>query len=394
MAIKASGSSLAFSEISNEFGDNDTSSLGGYRIRSGGATYPHTFPGNLIFSSLDAGIPTSGQIKFSDFYSKKLNMVVDFYSGGTELRSGTPISALARYNGPLVTVIGGYASKPSNPGGKKVYIHVNKTIGSDQNINHRNVALTRYNGNNVTIVGGYASRPSNPGGKKVYIHVNKSIGSDQNINHRNVALTTGLFDFATELFVHVGTSGKILGSGGKGGNGGSGGNNNGSNGVDGSSALGLLTAATIINKGRIQAGFGGGGGGAGRGQTVQVGKKSSTFRTSSGGGGGGGAGLPVGAKGIAGTGANWSSGSDGQVGQEQNSVDGGGGGQNAGAGGRSGGSDNTPTSSNAPNGGNSGGANGGTGGQNGYAIISTGGSAPTITGNAVVGRILTSATPV
>ena len=346
MALQASGQ-ISFAQISGEFGDNDSSSLGGYRVRSGGSSYPQTFPGDLSFSALDTGIPTSGEIKFSDFYSKKLNIVVDFYNGGTELRSGTPISA-----------------------------------------------LTRYNGNSVTIIGGYASRPSNPGGKKVYIHVNKSIGSDQGINHRNVALTTGLFDFATELFVHVGTSGKIIGSGGKGGNGGSGGNNNGGSGVDGSSALGLLTAATIINKGRIQAGFGGGGGGAGRGQTVQVGKKSSEFRTSSGGGGGGGAGLPVGAKGLAGTGANFSSGSDGQVGQEQNSVDGGGGGTNAGAGGRSGGSDNTPTSSNAPNGGNSGGANGGSGGQNGYAIISTGGSSPTITGNAVVGRILTNATPV
>ena len=350
MAIKASGSQLAFSEIVSEFGDNDTSSLGGYRVRTGGATYPQTFPGDLSFSSLDTGIPTSGEIKFSDFYSKKLNIVVDFYTGGNELRmpgGGNPISA-----------------------------------------------LTRYNSNSVTIVGGYASRPSNPGGKKVYIHVNKQIGSDQGFNHRNVALTTGLYDFATELYVHVGTGGKILGSGGKGGNGGNGGNNNGSNGVDGSSALGLLTAATIINKGRIQAGFGGGGGGAGRGQNVRVGKKSSQFRTSSGGGGGGGAGFPPGAKGFAGTGANYSSGSDGQIGQSENSVDGGGGGTNAGAGGRSGGSDNTPTSSNAPNGGNSGGASGGTGGQNGYAIISTGGSSPTITGNAVVGRILTSATPV
>ena len=342
MAIKASGSKLAFSEITNEFGDNDTSSLGGYRIRSGGATYPHTFPGGLSFSSLDTGIPTSGQIKFSDFYGKKLNMVVDFYSGGTELRSGTPISA-----------------------------------------------LTRYNSNSVTIIGGYTSKPSNTGGKKVYIHVNKTLGSDQNINHRNVALTTGLFNFATELFVHVGLNGKILGSGGKGGRGRR--DANGDNGVDGSSALGLLTAATIINKGRIQAGFGGGGGGAGNGQNVKTGKKSSRYETASGGGGGSGAGLPVGEKGTSEQGST-SNGSDGNPGQEQNGGAGGGGGTNSGTGGTGGGGNSNDA--NAPNGGNSSKFVGGTGGRNGYAIISTGGSSPTITGNAVVGRILTSATPV
>ena len=343
MAVKASGSQLAFSEIISEFGDNDTSSLGGYRVRSGGATYPQSFPGGLSFSSLDTGIPSSGQIKFSDFYSKKLNIVVDFHTGSTEFRSN---------------------------------------------------AKSKYNSNNVTIIGGYRSRPTNTGGKKVFVHVNKSIGSDQNINHRNVALKSGNWDANTDLNINVGTGGKILGSGGRGGNGGNGGNNNGDNGVDGSSALGITYGpTTVTNNGRIQAGFGGGGGGAGRGQTVQVGKKSSTFRTSSGGGGGGGAGLPAGGAGSAGTGANWSGGSAGSAGQEQNSVDGGNGGQNAGAGGRSGGSDNTPNSSNAPNGGNSGGASGGTGGQNGYAIITTSGSGPTISGNSVVGRTLTNSTP-
>ena len=119
MAIKASGSQLAFSEIVSEFGDNDTSSLGGYRVRTGGATYPQTFPGDLSFSSLDTGIPTSGEIKFSDFYSKKLNIVVDFYTGGNELRmpgGGNPISALTRYNSNSVTICLLYTSpSPRDP---------------------------------------------------------------------------------------------------------------------------------------------------------------------------------------------------------------------------------------------------------------------------------------
>ena len=67
MAIKSSGSSLAFSEIEAEFGANGSRSLGAYRLSQsvGELTLP-----------LDTGIPTSGQIKFSDFYSKKLNVVV------------------------------------------------------------------------------------------------------------------------------------------------------------------------------------------------------------------------------------------------------------------------------------------------------------------------------
>ena len=339
MALPASGNSISFQQISDEFGDNDTSSLGGYRIRSGGATFPQTFPGGLSFNGIDTGIPNSGEIKFSDFHGKKLNIVVDFYTGGTVYRQN---------------------------------------------------ALTKYNGNSVTVIGGYSSKPTNPGGKKVYIHVNKLIGSDQNINHRNVALTTGLFDFATELFVHVGSSGAIVGAGGKGGLGKK--DAKGDNGVDGSSALGLLHAATIINNGRIQTGFGGGGGGTGAGQNVKTGKKSSTYETASGGGGGGGAGLPKGLGGDSETGAtsNGSAGSDAV--DSIDGGDGGAGGTNAGAGGNGGGQNVSGQDSAefAPSGAN----NGGTGGRNGFAIISTGNSAPTITGNAVVGRILTSATPV
>lgn len=339
MTLPASGNSISFQQISDEFGDNDTSSLGGYRIRSGGATFPQTFPGGLSFNGIDTGIPNSGEIKFSDFHGKKLNIVVDFYTGGTVYRQN---------------------------------------------------ALTKYNGNSVTVIGGYSSKPTNPGGKKVYIHVNKFIGSDQNINHRNVALTTGLFDFATELFVSVGTSGAIVGAGGKGGLGKK--DAKGDNGVDGSSALGLLHAATIINNGRIQTGFGGGGGGTGAGQNVKTGKKSSTYETASGGGGGGGAGLPKGLGGDSETGAtsNGSAGSDAV--DSIDGGDGGAGGTNAGAGGKGGGQNVSGQDSAefAPSGAN----NGGTGGRNGFAIISTGGSAPTITGNAVVGRILTSATPV
>ena len=78
MTIKSSGSQLAFSEIETEFGANGSRSLGAYRVSQN--------VGELSLS-LDSSIPTSGQIKFSDFYGKSLNVVV----GAVDMReAGRP----------------------------------------------------------------------------------------------------------------------------------------------------------------------------------------------------------------------------------------------------------------------------------------------------------------
>ena len=82
MTIKASGTQLKFSEIANEFGDSGQNSgeisLGRYRqhkLNNGNmSNYPVTI-GSVSFSELASGIPTSGQIKASNFYSKKLTCV-------------------------------------------------------------------------------------------------------------------------------------------------------------------------------------------------------------------------------------------------------------------------------------------------------------------------------
>ena len=71
MTIKSSGSQLAFSEIETEFGANGTRSLGSYRLTQS--------VGTLSNLPLDTGVPTSGTIKFSDFYGKQLNIVVDCF---------------------------------------------------------------------------------------------------------------------------------------------------------------------------------------------------------------------------------------------------------------------------------------------------------------------------
>ena len=119
MAIKSSGSSLSFSEIEAEFGSNGTRSLGSYRLTQN--------VGSLSNLPLDSGIPTSGTIKFSDFYSKRLNVVVDCFSGGEETRK---IAKNDKWNNNQVTIIGGFRSKKE--GGSKIIINVNKKFCSNK----------------------------------------------------------------------------------------------------------------------------------------------------------------------------------------------------------------------------------------------------------------------
>ena len=63
MTIKSSGTQLSFSEIEAEFGSNSERSLGDYRLTQS--------VGELSNLPLDSGVPTSGEIKFSDFYNKR-----------------------------------------------------------------------------------------------------------------------------------------------------------------------------------------------------------------------------------------------------------------------------------------------------------------------------------
>ena len=178
MTIKSSGSSLSFSEIESEFGANGSRSLGGYRVTQS--------VGSLNNLPLDNNIPTSGQIKFSDFYGKQLNVVVDCHSGGQQDR----ISAKGdKWNNNAVTVIGGFRSKKES-------------------------------------------------GSKIIINVNKKFCSNKDQQNR-CALRTGSWDGSATVQVDVGGSAQILGAGGDGGKGADGINNNGNPGGDGSSGLGI-----------------------------------------------------------------------------------------------------------------------------------------------------------
>ena len=206
MTIKSSGSSLSFTDIYDEFGLPPGRNLGAYRVSEN--------VGTLTNLPLDTGIPQSGQIKFSDFYSKKLNIVVDLYSG----ISATRVNARSVYDDNSVTVIGGFVTKPDS------------------------------------------NSPDFATGKKIIIvNVNKLIGSEKT-GRNYAALKTGTWNANTNLEIVVGSAGIIMGAGGDGGRGG---NGSGSNGGQGTTALAIQYPVTITNQGTIFAGRGGGGGGAG-----------------------------------------------------------------------------------------------------------------------------------
>ena len=310
MTLPSSGQ-LNFSDITNEFGTPPNNNLGAFRVSEN--------HGSLTNLPLDNTIPQSGEIKFSDFYGRRLNVVVDCHSGGTETR-------------------------------------VN--------------ARTKYNGGQVNVIGGFRSEPSPPTGIKVIINVNKSIQSENNKNQNVVALRTGEYGANCLLRIDVGGSGYIGGAGGNGGKG-SEGAGSGSSGQNGNSALGIeyesSDGTTVINNsGTISAGFGGGGGGGG---AYDYDKNSS--RSASGGGGGGGAGFPAGEGGKGGTGG--SKGGNGSDGGLNSAGNGGGGGNNdneaVGGSGGEGGSDGEAANKGAKgSGGEESGGSGGSGGGDGAAI--------------------------
>ena len=358
MTIKNSGSQLAFSEIEAEFGQPDNGrSLG--RYRSSDSEFKNKNCGQLTNLPLDTGIPASGEIKFSQFYGKKLNLVVDYYddtgsSGGEasnilnrQDNGANTLAATWRYNNqsPRVKVVGGYRDRPTG-----------------------------------TVSGYNLSSTNWQGGKKIMIHVNKQIGgvkSSSGTDVNKVALRTGSWPSGTTLHIDIGTSGRIQGAGG---NGRQGATNSGtpSQAFAGTSALGIEYPAVIDNNGIIRCGYGGGGGGAGSWSDPN--KNPRDFGRS-GGGGGGGAGIPAGDGGPENTGGygtvggNSPSSQKGQPGGDA-SFDAGGNGGSGGAhgegGGQAGSGGNGGDRNDAAQSGTAGSPNrggGGSPGNNGFGII-------------------------
>jgi len=352
---------ISANDIRTEFGASGASnsvSLGNYRISQ-------TVSG-LSALPLDTGIPQSGAINFGSFRGKKLNIVVD-------CGSGTKINAKSRYD----------------------------------------------NNTSITYIGNFASKPSSTAGKKVWIHTNGTIGSDEKSTRTYCSLLTGSWDTATDLIIDIGTSGAVYGAGGDGGGGGWAYNTSvggGGNGSNGTSALGVSVTNSVIisNRGSIVAGGGGGGGGGGGCGYTQGGKKhGNQFSVSGGSGGGGGRGYPGGTGGSGGSvtaHSRWSGYPGNKGGDGTTATYGGGGAANGGANstgegsssGGAGGNGGNITTASKDGGSGSGsgaqasiGAGGGGGGANGYAIvISNNKTGVTINGNALVGDEKLDTTPV
>ena len=305
-----SSGTIKFSNLSNEFGPTTNVSLGAYRLNGGQNV------GTLGNLPLDQGVPTSGSISMSQFYNKRLNVVINYNNLPD---NSTRLNARESYNSGSpgeIVVIGGFRSKPTNPQNIKLFINTNTTIGSATG-NRLNVALRTGNWRN----------------------------SSEN------ALTS--------VVLECGSSSKIYGAGGKGGDA------NGGNGSDGTSAIGIDYPTTVNNQGRIQRGGGGGGAGAFRQYSVQVGKKASTWSYRTGGGGGGGAGFPFGGGGssVGGAYGLGSNGSGGASGSYESAGAVGAGGNEAGAGGSGG------QFGNGNAGGGTANQGGGSGGLNGFAFV-------------------------
>jgi hypothetical protein len=393
MALQSSGQ-ISAAEIRTEFGATN-----GTEVRFGSYRVSQTISG-LTNMPLDNGIPQSGEIKFSNFYTKKLNVVVDYTVG-----VGTTTRVTAR---------------------------------------------TDYDANNtkIVVIGNFRQRPTSPAATKVWIHTNGDVGSDIKTNTREYcSLRTGTWDSTTDLQLDIGPSGRVVGAGGDGGAGGKVLYNGdlsqgtGSNGNNGTSAIGINTNSILVtNRGLIRLGGGGGGGGgaaAGYYDRQEFFNNKYYHAIAGGSGGGGGIGYPAGIGGAGGTvddnyndndsssaiagnaGNNGSitSGGDGGVGsnrvtnrQVAASGGGGGGGSTTGLGGVSGsggseagapGTDSTISQGGSGGTGNGVGpdygneSGGGTGGSSGYAIIVNNvGTAVTITNTGtIVGSIVYSTSP-
>lgn len=348
MTLPTSGNQIKFSDIASEFGYSPNNKLGEYRVNESIAEK------NWV---LDSGIPSSGQIKFSDFHGKRLNIVIE---------SGT---------------------------------------GSDE----YNITLTNYwSTKTKTCVGNFKSPESSlssQGDKKYHVILRRDYGGSGSVN---TSVKSGSWPSGSILNVYVSNNSTIYG---RGGNGGSGGWSNGGRGGDGSSgqnAIGFSYDATLtIDSGSgIIAGTGGGGGGGGNHHNPDSGSFDPTY---AGGGGGGGRGNPGG---NGGSGSGWGEsgikskgGNGGQPGcfPQINATAGGGGGAGGwnndsigsgtgcNGGGWGAGSNGNTNGSGGGGGSGPGGAGGGSGGGSGSAILKTSTVTVTVINN---GTCVPSATPI
>ena len=120
MTLQSSGSITA-RDIAIELGytQGAETKIGDYRLNGG-----QNFSGVKL--PVSENIPTSGEIRFSDFYGGRRTLVVDYHSGSAENK---PQTARRRFVNRSKVVVGGFVGNDNNTTGKKVVIVVNKILG-------------------------------------------------------------------------------------------------------------------------------------------------------------------------------------------------------------------------------------------------------------------------
>ena len=214
------GQNISFAnDIEAEFGSGGTRRLGKYRRDD--PDFQNKNVGEMTNMPLDkeGNFPTSGQIKFSDFCGRQLNVVISY-----DASQNNPPSGSSKFDGNNEkTVVGGFrsASSVTSSQGTRVTLHV-----------HNGVNLGSQQGTSTSEESKYRS-----------------------------ALTTGNgWETDTELDINI--AGVVCGGGGNGGQGSEDPGNNGFTGLNGNSAIGIsYNVETLTNNGIIRAGSGGGGGG-------------------------------------------------------------------------------------------------------------------------------------
>ena len=125
MTLQAADNPISFFDIAGEFGYPTDNKLGNYRNTT---SHPGWDLGNL---PLDTGIPTSGPIKFSDFYSKQLNVGINCWDV-SDTGTNYHVNAKTEWNNNNLAIVGD-TNATKKQAGSKVIIHVNKEIGSVAN---------------------------------------------------------------------------------------------------------------------------------------------------------------------------------------------------------------------------------------------------------------------
>ena len=114
MALTSSGA-IKFSEIQSEFG---YATMGSYRLSESYGGFDFALDNDTCGPSANASIPTSGAIKFSDFYNARRNIVIDYHTGGDEFRKNARSKFDASTDGSGIDIVGGLIGKPSSTSGK------------------------------------------------------------------------------------------------------------------------------------------------------------------------------------------------------------------------------------------------------------------------------------